>query len=78
MGCQLVCGVRRNGPFKDKSCGLVSPMYCLKIRKEVVALYHVNVVFRVTVEVMSEGSGFTCMRFVRQLRPRALGTKKIS
>ena len=28
--CQLVCSVRRNGPFKDKSCGLVSPMYCLK------------------------------------------------
>ena len=46
--------------------------------KAVVALYHVNDVFSVTVEVMSEGSGFTCMRFVRQVRPRALGTKKIS
>ena len=33
-------------------------MYCFF--KAVVALYHVNDVFRVTVDAISEGSGFTC------------------
>ena len=36
---------------------LVSPMYCFKA---VVALYHVNDVFGVTVNVISDRSGFPC------------------
>ena len=38
---------------------LVSPMYCLE-QWYAVALYHVNDVFGVTVNVISDRSGFAC------------------
>ena len=49
----LRCSLKRS-----LSRRLVSPMYCLE--QWLVALYHVNDVFRVTVNVISDRSGFAC------------------
>ena len=56
MGCKstgLRCSLKRS-----LSRRLVSPMYCLE--QCMVALYHVNDVFGVTVNVMSDSSAFAC------------------
>ena len=49
----LRCSLKRS-----LSRRLVSPMYCLG--RWLHYLYHVNDVLRVTVDVMSDKSGFTC------------------